>query len=148
MVAEQSSHPDEARHSRLLYHVLDLLVTGRALDKLQRSGEGEGAAAWRAMHEQREPRSRSGFTGMLLSLLSYRFAGDAQAAIDAFQRYVLRGTPGNLEVMGSSVRRHWLLGPAICRREMARSGMQYDKCDCSFGMMGGPSCSLLRCGSL
>ena len=40
---------DEARHSRQLYCVLVLLVTGRALDKVQGAGEGEGAAAWRAM---------------------------------------------------------------------------------------------------
>ena len=29
-----------------------VLVNGRALDKMQGSSEREGAAAWRAMHEQ------------------------------------------------------------------------------------------------
>ena len=78
----------EARHSRQLYHVLVLLVTGRALDKVQGAGEREGAAAWRAVHEQKETLSWSRFTGMLLSILSYRFTGDAQAAIGSFERCI------------------------------------------------------------
>ena len=32
-------------------YVLVLLVTGRALDKVQGAGEGEGAAVWEAVHE-------------------------------------------------------------------------------------------------
>ena len=67
---------EEARHSRQLYCVLVLLVTGRALGKVQGSGEGDGAAAVRAIHEQWEPCSRS------------RFTGDAQAAIEAFERCI------------------------------------------------------------
>ena len=38
--------------SRQLDYVLALLVTGRALVKVQGSGEGESAAVGRAMHEQ------------------------------------------------------------------------------------------------
>ena len=41
------------------HYVSVLLVVGRALDKVQGSGEGEGAAAWRTVHEHWEPRSRS-----------------------------------------------------------------------------------------
>ena len=58
------------------------------LTKCKGAGEGEGAAAWRAMHEQWEPRSRSRFTGMVLCILSYRFTGDAQAAIESFERCI------------------------------------------------------------
>ena len=54
------------------------------MNNVQGSGEG-GAAALRAVHEQWEPRSRSRFAGMLLSILSYRFAGDAQTAIESFE---------------------------------------------------------------
>ena len=79
---------DEARHRRQLYYVLVLLITGRALNEAQGSGERESAAAWRAMQEQWRPRSRRWFTGMLLSILSYRFTGDAQAAIESFERCV------------------------------------------------------------
>ena len=65
--------------------MLVILVTGRAVDKVQGSSEGEGAAAWRAVHEQWEPRSRKWFAGMLPSILSYRFTRDAQAAIEALR---------------------------------------------------------------
>ena len=40
------------------------------------------------MHDQREPRSRSRFTGTLNAIPSYRLTGDAQAAIEAFERCV------------------------------------------------------------
>ena len=40
------------------------------------------------MHEQWEPRPRKRVTGTLLSILSYRFTRDAQAAIGAFDRCV------------------------------------------------------------
>ena len=64
-----------------LYFVLVLLVTGRALwTRFKAMVGSEGAAAWRAMHEQWKPR-----TGMLLSILGYRFAGDAQATIEAVE---------------------------------------------------------------
>ena len=72
---------------RPLYYVLVLLVTGRAQHEAQCSGERE-SAAWRAMQEQWGPRSRSWFAGMLLSILSYRFTGDAQAAMESFERCV------------------------------------------------------------
>ena len=51
-----------------IYYILVLLTSGRALDKVQGAGEGEGAEAWRSMHEQWEPRSRSRFTALLLAL--------------------------------------------------------------------------------
>ena len=79
---------DEARHSRQLYFALVFLVIGRALDKVQGSCEGEGAAARRVVHEQWEPRSRSRFTGLVLSILTFRFSADAQTAIESFERCV------------------------------------------------------------
>ena len=62
---------DEARHSRQLFYGLVLLATGLALDKVQGSGEGPGAA-WRAMYEQW---NLAYGAGKLLSILGYRFAG-------------------------------------------------------------------------
>ena len=77
---------DDARHSRHLHHVSVLLVTGRALDKVQGSGEGEGAGCLKSYHEHGEPCSRSRFVGMLLSILGYRSTEGAQAAIESCER--------------------------------------------------------------
>merc|ERR1712194_964585 len=82
---EHLADPVENAASQQLYYVLVLLTTERALDKVQAAGEGEGALAWRHMHWQWEPRSRSRFTSMLLAILGFRFAGDGQASIEAFQ---------------------------------------------------------------
>ena len=73
---------DGQQVSRQLYYILVLLTSGRALDKVQASGEGEGLKSWRLMHEQWEPRSRSRFTAMLVSILSRKFTGDGQASLD------------------------------------------------------------------
>ena len=52
--------------------MLALLTKNRALDNVQAPGEGEGLAAWRGLEEQWEPKSRSRFTSMLLSILNGR----------------------------------------------------------------------------
>lgn len=44
--------------------------------------------AWRHMHWQWEPRSRSRFTSMLLAVLSFKFTGDAQASLESFQKNI------------------------------------------------------------
>ena len=69
-----------------LYYVLVLLTKFRALDKVQVSGEGEGAMAWRELQDQWEPKSRSRYTSMLLGILNASFKGDAQSDIESWER--------------------------------------------------------------
>ena len=76
----------QIRVCKQIYYILVLLTSGRALDKVQGAGEGEGAEAWRSMHKQWEPISRSRFTALLLALLSKKFQADAQQDIEAFDR--------------------------------------------------------------
>ena len=87
-VDNTSIPPTEQAASQQLYYVLVLLTHDRALDKVMAAGEGEGLLAWRQMHTQWEPKSRSRFTSMLVSILSSRFAGDAQASLEAFQKNI------------------------------------------------------------
>ena len=56
--------------STQLYYVLVLLTKGRALDKVQAAGEGEGLVAWRLLHAQWEPAVVSRYVGMLMQLLA------------------------------------------------------------------------------
>ena len=74
--------PGEAAISSQIYYVLVLLTKGRALDKVQAAGEGEGLHAWRLLHLQFEPHVKSRFVGMLMAILAAKFgSGDDILAI-------------------------------------------------------------------
>ena len=66
--------------------MLALLTKNQALDKVQAAGEGDCLEAWRGLQEQREPKSMSRFTSMLLGILNGRFKGDAQTDIESWER--------------------------------------------------------------
>ena len=68
---------DEARHRRQLYYVLVLLVTGRALNKVQSSGE---AMVQNLAH------GADSLAALVHSEI--QVYGDSQAATEAFERCV------------------------------------------------------------
>ena len=69
--------------SKQLYYVLVMLTKDRALDKVQSVGTGEGVKAWREMHLQWEPRTKTRLTGMLVQILTMKFEGDIQNGIES-----------------------------------------------------------------
>ncbi len=79
---------DGSDQSTQLYYMLVLLTQHRALDRVQAAGEGEGGVAWRMLHEQWEPKTRSRWTSMLLGILNGKFRGEAQADIEHLERSV------------------------------------------------------------
>jgi hypothetical protein len=74
--------------SKQLYYVLVMLTKDRALDKVQSVGTGEGAKAWREMHLQWEPRTKTRLTGMLVQILTKKFGGDIQNGIESWERLI------------------------------------------------------------
>ena len=81
------SNEDE-RWSCQLYYVLAMLCKGRSQDKVELAGEGEGAALWRSLLEEYEPRYRSRTTCLMQKLLTFRFDGDVLASLERFDRAV------------------------------------------------------------
>eukprot|EP00971_Amphidinium_carterae_P341292 6480029-Amphidinium_carterae.1 len=45
---------------------------------------------WQRLVEQYEPQQRTRFVGQLQALLSWKFAGDIQGRMEAFEREILR----------------------------------------------------------
>ncbi len=65
-----------------------MLTKDRALDKVQSVGAGEGAKAWREMHLQWEPRTKTRLTGMLVQILTKKFGGDIQNGLESWERLI------------------------------------------------------------
>ena len=68
--------------------ILVILTKSTALDKVNAAGDGEGAYAWRCSRECYGPKVRSRFIGLLLRIIGYRFSGELQAAIEAWEKEI------------------------------------------------------------
>eukprot|EP00971_Amphidinium_carterae_P081583 1613766-Amphidinium_carterae.1 len=54
------------------------------------AGEQEGLTAWQRLVEQYEPQQRTRFAGQPQSILAWKFAGDIEGSMGAFEREILR----------------------------------------------------------
>ena len=88
---------DEAHSSQTLYYVLMMLCRGPALDVIVNAGRGEGLDAWRQLCLRPEPRARSRYANILVELLSWSFAGDPVARLEAFEREIAQYTTTSKE---------------------------------------------------
>eukprot|EP00971_Amphidinium_carterae_P218839 4343748-Amphidinium_carterae.1 len=77
--------------STRLYYILLLLCRQQPLALIINAGEQEGLTAWQRPVEQYEPQQRTRFLGQLQALLLWKFAGDIEGRMEAFEREVLRG---------------------------------------------------------
>eukprot|EP00971_Amphidinium_carterae_P180637 3582678-Amphidinium_carterae.1 len=75
--------------SILLYYIL-LLCRQQPHTLIVNAGEQEGLTAWQRLVEQYEPQQKTKFAGQLQALLSWKFAGDIEGRIEAFEREILR----------------------------------------------------------
>eukprot|EP00971_Amphidinium_carterae_P012579 247496-Amphidinium_carterae.1 len=73
-----------------LYYILLLLCRQQPLTMIVNAGEQEGLTAWQRLVEQYEPQQRTRFAGQLQALLSWKFVGDIEGRIEAFERRILR----------------------------------------------------------
>ncbi len=64
-----------------------MLTKDRALDKVQSVWAGEGARAWREMHLQWEPRTKTRLIGMLVHILTNKVGGDIQNGLESWERH-------------------------------------------------------------
>eukprot|EP00929_Paragymnodinium_shiwhaense_P111971 TRINITY_DN8021_c0_g1_i4.p1 TRINITY_DN8021_c0_g1~~TRINITY_DN8021_c0_g1_i4.p1 ORF type:complete len:1618 (+),score=271.11 TRINITY_DN8021_c0_g1_i4:701-5554(+) len=78
----------DVRMSTQLYHVLVMLCSGAALDKVHNVGQSEGFEAWRQFSLQWQPRVVTRFVGLLMQILSFSFDGELVAKVAAFERLV------------------------------------------------------------
>ena len=71
--------------SKQLANMLIFLTQGVAFDKVINAGatEGEGLEAWRRLIEEYDARVASHYSSMLLQLMTFSFAGDATARLEA-----------------------------------------------------------------
>ena len=90
--------------SAQLYLVLLMLCRGQPLTEVVNAGESEGLAAWKRLCDIYEPHARSRVAGLLLTLLSYNFAGDVEARVAAFERDVQRYEQRSGEPMSDSMK--------------------------------------------
>ncbi len=93
----------EVKASTTLYYVLLMLCRGPAMDRVVNSGVGEGLEAWRQLVLRHEPRQRSRYAGQMMELLSWSFAGDVVARLEAFEREVTQWKAASKEVMSDSI---------------------------------------------
>eukprot|EP00971_Amphidinium_carterae_P206304 4093802-Amphidinium_carterae.1 len=68
------------------------------------AGEQEGLTAWQRLVEQHEPQQRTRFSGQLQALLSWKFAGDIEGHIEAFEREILRYEHASGESVSDALR--------------------------------------------
>eukprot|EP00971_Amphidinium_carterae_P197185 3913834-Amphidinium_carterae.1 len=80
--------PRDTSCSIQLYYILFLLCRQQQLTRIINAGEQEGltVTAWQRLVEQYEPQQRTRFAGQLQALLSWKFAGDIEGRIEAFER--------------------------------------------------------------
>eukprot|EP00971_Amphidinium_carterae_P099921 1975924-Amphidinium_carterae.1 len=71
-------------------HILPLLCRQQPLTLIINAGEQEGLTAWQRLVEQCEPQQRTRSAGQLQALLSWKFAGDIEGRIEAFEREIFR----------------------------------------------------------
>eukprot|EP00971_Amphidinium_carterae_P106926 2117773-Amphidinium_carterae.1 len=50
------------------------------------AGDHEGLTAWQHLVEQHEPQQRTRFAGQLQTILAWKFAGDIEGRMEAFER--------------------------------------------------------------
>eukprot|EP00959_Pyramimonas_sp_CCMP1952_P030749 644517-Pyramimonas_sp.AAC.1 len=65
-----------------------MLCEGRAQDKVEAAGEGEGLVLWRLPMAGCEPKYRSQTTGLMQKVATFAFATDVPASFDAFEKFV------------------------------------------------------------
>eukprot|EP00971_Amphidinium_carterae_P167437 3317517-Amphidinium_carterae.1 len=68
------------------------------------TSEQEGLTAWQRLVEQYEPQQRTRFAGQLQALLSWKFAGDIEGRIEAFEREILRYEHASGDVVSDALR--------------------------------------------
>eukprot|EP00971_Amphidinium_carterae_P013974 275221-Amphidinium_carterae.1 len=76
--------------STQLYYILLLFCRQQPLTLVINAGEQEGLTAWQRLVEQYEPQQRTSFAGQLQALLSWKFGGDIEGRMEAFEREILR----------------------------------------------------------
>ena len=77
VTTEASSTPLSSQ----MYCILVMTTAGAALDKCHNAGVNEGFEAW-------EPKLRTRYVGLLMSVLGYRFRDDIPTKLAAFERTV------------------------------------------------------------
>eukprot|EP00971_Amphidinium_carterae_P246495 4895869-Amphidinium_carterae.1 len=82
--------PRDVSCSTQLYYILFVLCRQQPLSLVINAGEQEGLTAWQRLVEQYEPQQRTRFAGQLQALLSWKFAGDIEGSMEAFEREILR----------------------------------------------------------
>eukprot|EP00971_Amphidinium_carterae_P334658 6470061-Amphidinium_carterae.1 len=68
------------------------------------SGEQQGLKAWQKLIEQYEPNQRTRFAGQLQALLGWKFSGDVESKLEAFEREIVRWEQGSGEQLSDSIR--------------------------------------------
>ena len=71
-------NPEQRGASTQLYFALVMLTTGRALDKVQGAGAGEGFQAWRELHNYWQPRTATRFVGLLREIITFQIGNGAE----------------------------------------------------------------------
>ncbi len=79
---------EETQLSTQLFYMLVMLTSGPASDKCHEVGLNEGFEAWRSFAMESEPKLKTRTVGMLMQALNSKFAGNATARLDAFERAI------------------------------------------------------------
>eukprot|EP00971_Amphidinium_carterae_P123232 2440124-Amphidinium_carterae.1 len=87
-----------------LYYILLLLCRQQPLTLIINAGEQEGLTAWQRLVEQYEPQQRTRFAGQLQASLSWKFAGDVEGRMEAFEREILRYEHASGDVVSDALR--------------------------------------------
>ena len=80
---------DEAARvaSLSVYFALTMLTCGRALDRVQSAGVGEGYFAWRTLCDFWQPKTRSRFIGLLLRIIMFKMGGSHGSVLDGLETW-------------------------------------------------------------
>eukprot|EP00971_Amphidinium_carterae_P293435 5825951-Amphidinium_carterae.1 len=94
----------DASCSIQLYHILLLLCRQQPLTLIVNAGEQERLTAWQRLVEQHEPQQRTRFAGQSQALLSWKFAGNIEGRIEAFEREIPRYEHASGEGLSDALR--------------------------------------------
>ena len=111
MIMNASLSEVEKGLSTQFFYVLTMLCRDKPLDILYSSGSGEGLVAYKTLHNEFCPTITSGYVGLLIQLLSFKFnSPDVVAAISLFERCVREYESQSGKTLGDDLK----IGILIC----------------------------------
>eukprot|EP00971_Amphidinium_carterae_P297177 5903734-Amphidinium_carterae.1 len=100
----QGLDPRDMSCSIQLYYILRLLCRQQPLTLIVNSGEQKGLTAWQRLVEHYEPQQRTRVAGQLQPILAWKFAGDIEGRMEAFEREILRYENASGDVVSDALR--------------------------------------------